>query len=108
MRNVLMITVVLVFAGMGLAAAQQTPGVDKRQKVQRARIKEGVNSGEVTRTEAVRLRAEQRHIRRAERRAKADGTVTPQEKARLHRKQNKASRDIRRQKNDDQKRPGSN
>ena len=86
----------------GVAAAQSTPTVDARQKAQRARIHDGVESGEVTGKEAARLRAEQRHVRRAERRAKADGQVTPAERAKLHRKQNKVSRDIRRQKNDAQ------
>jgi len=85
--------------------AQETPVVDQRQQNQRARIRGGVASGEVTRREAARLRAEQRHIRRTERRAKADGKVTRRERAKINRKQNRASRDIRRQKNDAQQRP---
>src|SRR5687767_6309790 len=87
------------------AQAQQTPGVDARQNNQRTRIREGVASGEVTRGEATKLRAEQGHVRRSERRAKADGEVTPRERAKLHRKQNKVSRDIRKQKTDNQDRP---
>lgn len=85
-------------------AQDNTPVVDKRQRKQQARIAQGVASGEVNRAEARRLRAEQRHIRRAERRAKADGEVTNRERARLQRKQNKANRDIRRQKHDGQDR----
>jgi hypothetical protein len=55
--------------------------------------------GEVTPGEATMLKGEQRHIRRLERRAKADGTITPREKLRLERKQNRASRHIHRAKN---------
>jgi hypothetical protein len=104
MKNIMFIAVFLMVLGTSAAMAQQTEGVDARQRVQRARIAQGVSSGEVTRSEARRLRAEQRHIRRVERRAKADGEVTRQEKAKITRKQNRASRDIRRQKHDGQDR----
>lgn len=77
---------------------------DKRQTVQRARIAEGVASGEVTRVEAKRLRTEQRVIRRTENRVEADGVVTRREQRKLTSLQNQASRDIRRQKNDIQTR----
>jgi hypothetical protein len=89
----------------GVIKAQSIPVVDERQQIQRARIREGVQSGEVTRPEARRLRTEQRHVRRTERRAKSDGEVTPQERTKIQRKQNRVSRDIRRQKHDAQNRP---
>ncbi|GEM_PF-1076956 len=75
---------------------------DKRQAVQKVRIAEGVASGEVTRMEAKRLRAEQRMIRRTESRIEADGIITRREQRKLTSLQNQASRDIRRQKNDAQ------
>lgn len=87
------------------AHAQSTPMADQREQSQRARINEGVASGEVTRAEAAKLRSEQRRIRRTERRAKADGRVTRRERANIQRKQNQSSRDIRRQKHDEQERP---
>jgi uncharacterized membrane protein YebE (DUF533 family) len=95
---------VIVFLTMVtvISYAQQTPVADQRQRNQQARIREGVVSGDLTRTETRRLRTEQRHIRRTERRAKADGTVTTQERRKIQRKQNRASRDIRRQKHDGQ------
>lgn len=83
-----------------IAYAQETPVADQRQRNQQARIREGVVAGDLTRAETKRLRAQQRHIRRTERRAKADGTVTAQERRTIQRKQNRASREIRRQKND--------
>jgi hypothetical protein len=108
MKSIMVLTSMLIIMTAGIVRAQQTPVVDERQQNQRTRIQQGVVSGEVTRPEAKRLRAEQRHIRRAERRAKADGEVTAQERAKLQRKQNKASRDIRRQKHDRQDRPRAN
>jgi hypothetical protein len=77
---------------------------DNRQAVQRARITNGVASGEVTRPEAHRLRTEQQVIRRTEARIEADGIVTRREHRKLTKLQNQASRDIRRQKHDGQSR----
>ncbi len=77
-------------------ASAATPRVDRREARQRARIHQGVVSGQLTRAEAVRLRAGQRHIQRLERRAKCDGVVTPRERARLERAQNHESRAIAR------------
>ncbi len=92
--------VVLMFVLTALTGfSQSTDRVDKRQVVQRARIADGRRDGEVTKREGTALRMEQRHIRRAERRAKSDGEVTRQEKRRLERKQDRASRHIRRAKN---------
>src|SRR5882762_1356017 len=79
-----------------------TPKVDVRKKEQRARIRQGRATGELTNKEAAGLNAQQRHIRRTERRAKADGTVTPSERKKLSREQNRVNRNIRRQKHDAQ------
>lgn len=103
--KIIVISTFFVLLFSTIACAQSTPLADKREQNQRARIRDGVESGEVTKPEAARLKAEQRHIRRTERRAKSDGQVTPRERAKIQRKQNKASRDIRRQKNDGQSRP---
>ena len=88
----------------GSALAQTTPVVTQRQENQKARIAEGVKSGELNRREAAKLRAEQHAIRAEKRMAKADGVVTHAERAKLHHDQNAASADIRKQKHDAQKR----
>ncbi len=80
-------------------AQERTPRVNTRQAAQQTRIAEGKASGELTKGETRALRAEQRHIRRSERRAKADGDVTAGERRRLERKQDRANRHIRRAKN---------
>lgn len=91
--------VLVALAGTSLAApartrSTNTPRVDRREAAQHARIHEGVKSGELTKAEARNLRHGQRHVRRMERRAKADGTVTPAERARLAAAQNHQSKKI--------------
>lgn len=91
------VAVSLMIAGSALAQTN-TPVVTQRQENQSARINEGVKSGELTKREAGKLRAEQRTIRAEKRMAKADGKVTAAERAQLKRDQNKASADIYRKK----------
>lgn len=93
-----LVLLLVTIAGFGQS---ETPRADRRQTAQRARIAEGRQDGEVTRKEGALLNAQQRHIRRSERRAKADGEVTPEEKRRLERKQDRASRNIRRAKHNE-------
>ena len=81
-----------------------TPRIDQREQNQRARIHNGVKSGELTRPEARRLAAGQMHVLRVEDRAKADGVVTSRERAHLLHEENQQSRRIYRQKHDAQDR----
>jgi hypothetical protein len=81
-----------------------TPVIDQRQANQEHRIEQGVQSGELTHKEAVRLEAQQYRIDKAEDRAKADGKVTRAERRQLQQKQNNASRNIHHQKHDRQHR----
>ena len=99
MKKHILIITLIGLSVVTLYAQDNTPRADVRQKVQRARIAEGRASGDLTTGEAAALNRQQRHIRRAERRAKADGTVTVAEKRKINRKQNRASRNIRRAKN---------
>jgi hypothetical protein len=81
-----------------------TPGIDKREANQRARIVDGVRSGELTRPETRRLMQGERKLHRLERRVKADGDVTARERARLHHGADRMSKRIYRQKHDRQDR----
>jgi len=78
--------------------------VDRREQAQRARIRQGVRSGELTRNETRRLAQQEARIRVAERKAKSDGEITKKEARKLDRVLDKASRNIHRQKNDRQDR----
>ncbi len=82
-------------AGSGSTA---TPGVAKRQVNQQARIKQGVNSGELTKGETRHLEKEEGKIQADKLEAKSDGKVTAAERSKLHHEENKASRDIYRKK----------
>ncbi len=89
---------------MAGAVSAGTPRIDHREHNQRARIQNGVASGELTRPETRRLMAGQAHVIRVEARAKSDGVVTSRERAHLHHETNQQSRRIYRQKHDAQDR----
>ena len=92
------------FAATGTSTTTSTPRVDRRQVAQHARIQQGVRSGELTKPEARNLRHGQRHVRRVERRAKADGVVTPRERAHMTAAQNHQSNKIYRKKHNNRTR----
>jgi uncharacterized membrane protein YebE (DUF533 family) len=100
---------VLIPAALFIAATAigqtATPVVTERQINQHERIKEGQQSGELTKPEARRLKMREAKIRHDKRAAKADGIVTPEERAKLNREQNRTSRAIHRQKHDEQTAP---
>jgi uncharacterized membrane protein YebE (DUF533 family) len=90
---------VLVFGCMVLAQ----PNINQRQRRnQQQRIGKGVQSGQLTPHETVRLEKDQQRIARNEAAAKSDGNFTPQERAKIQRELNHSSRDIYRQKHDNQ------
>ena len=95
----------LVLAGALGVSAAQAGTIDRREHHQRARLAQGVRSGELTHREAQRLRAEQAALRAEERlyRRTGDG-LSRWERRDLHRDLNRTSRDIRRQKHDGQDR----
>jgi hypothetical protein len=75
MKHVIIALLLMAFAGIAQAQTS-TPRIDKRQQNQRERIRQGAVRGELTRKETAHAVGDQRHIKRMERRAKADGTVT--------------------------------
>jgi uncharacterized protein YdeI (BOF family) len=80
-------------------------GVNERQQNQRDRIRQGVQSGELTGVEAARLRRQQSQIKLNEARARqSGGEFTPRERARIQRQLNRSSGSIYRQKHDRQDR----
>jgi len=75
-------------------APNASPGIDRREREQAQRIRQGLRDGSLTPQEARRLWAEQRRIHGAEARMNADGRLSPQERGRLNAMQNQANRDI--------------
>ena len=87
--------------GAGLALAKDPPA--ERQKRQQRRIGQGVNSGELTKKETLKLERNAARIHRSVVKDRHDGGVfTPRERAKAHRKLNRQSRAIYRQKHDSQ------
>ena len=101
MKKMIIITILVMIYGF-LFANQALAGViEKRSLKQRLRIRQGILSGELTRSEAKILRREQRRIRIVTERAWADGKLTRRERRRIKRMQNHASRHIYRLKHND-------
>jgi hypothetical protein len=90
--------------GLSAVSLAHTPGINRRERREQNRIRQGVRNGELTRREAERLRAEQFRIRAYEARSKSDGNLTRRERYRLDEMMDRASRDIYRQKHDNQDR----
>ena len=78
--------------------------VDRRQENQRARIRDGRESGALTRWESKKLRRDQKKISRTERRFERDGHLNKREQHILNKKQDRASRRIYQAKNNDRSR----
>ena len=96
MRVIALALMLTAFTAALASAHPAASRVDRRQAAQQSRIQHGARHGELTRGELRRLRAGQRHVRRAERMAKSDGVVTPRERAYLERLQDRQSRRIAR------------
>jgi hypothetical protein len=102
MKNLLSCALATLLACQALATFAQTPVINARQRDERARIRQGMRSGELTRTEAARLRGREASISAEKRAARADGFVTRGERRDIRRTENSTSRAIYRQKHDRQ------
>ena len=112
MKRGLKLSLLLALAGMFAAPAfaaakDRTPGVDRRERRQNRRIRQGVKSGELTKDETKQLRQGEKNIRQMERQAKSDGTVTQEERKELHKALNEESKEIYQEKHDADKRPNA-
>jgi len=93
--RVLMLTLAATLLAATIASAHSaTPRVDRREARQSWRLRQGVQSGQLTRGEARRLRFGQRQVRRMEFRSKRDGVVTQRERFRMENFQDRQSRHI--------------
>ena len=105
MKRLVSIVLSAVFVmSLSIVASAHTPYINRRERHEQQRIRQGIRNGELTRREAGRLEAQQARIRIAERFAKADGHVTGRERARIDYMLDRASRNIHRQKHDSQDR----
>lgn len=89
------LSIITVFADSAVARDR----VDRRQTRQAIRVREGRLDGDLSLREQHRLNQSRRIVRRAERRAEADGVVTKKEAAVVEGLQDARSRQIHRLKN---------
>ena len=85
-----------IICALGISAANAQ--VKKTAKHQHTRIKQGVKSGELTKSETKNLVRDQKEIRQDVKSAKSDGIVTGAEKKEIRKDQRQASREIHRKK----------
>jgi hypothetical protein len=86
-RLITTVTLAVILAGIAVPAAAQCPASrpQRREARQCLRIERGLRCDQLGRREARRLYVGQRHVRRMELRARADGRVTRGERLRIHR-----------------------
>ncbi len=104
--GLIIVSICFIF-GLTIAGSAQTetPGINKRQKNQQKRIRQGVKNGSITRGEFIKLQKGQKKTQKAKKRAKSDGEVTKKERLKIHRIENKNSRRIYRAKHNPKNRP---
>lgn len=103
-KNLFSVLAALALLSISYSASAQTatPGINARQRNERARIRQGVASGELNRAEAARMRGREAEIRHEKQAAKSDGVVTRDERQDIRKDERQASRAIYRQKHDGQ------
>jgi hypothetical protein len=99
LRNTILICTLALAAVPALAG---TPHLDQREAHQQQRVANGINSGELTPRETVRLERGEARLQHNEARAKADGVVTAKERVALNAEADHMSKRIYRQKHDAQ------
>ncbi len=102
MKNALVLAVLLA---LSFSAMAQDPvnRMNRRERQQLIRIRQGLAQGDLTSREAAQLLANHRTIRRAEFTARADGRVNRKEQMRLRRMQARANARIYWQRHDRQR-----
>ena len=97
----LIATSVLIATSAGALARTATHSeIEAREQRQLGEIEQGRQTGKITWTEGLKLRAEQRRIKAAEETAESDGRVSRTERVRLQGLQNQAYRNIEAEKHD--------
>jgi hypothetical protein len=82
-------------------AQTATPGVDKRQANQEARIQQCAESGSLTPKETAKLEKGQAKVETKKEKAQSDGVVTDKERAKLAKAQKKQSKKIHKAKHNE-------
>lgn len=101
MKNFFAIAILVSALAAPAALGQR---IENRKERQKARIAEGVKSGELTKKEAARIKARERDLNQQIREDRKDGGgMTALERAKIEKRQDNISKDIYKQKHDAQK-----
>lgn len=98
MKKILSISLILIL--LSAAASAQRPG----DKIRRQYVRQGFNSGQITRVERFELRKDVTRYKAAQRHARRDGVVTPLERRRIHQLKAETRRDAFRYKHNGRRR----
>jgi uncharacterized membrane protein YebE (DUF533 family) len=101
MKTIAMLAATAALATVALAMPASADIVHKRLQNQDHRIDMGVRNGDLTRGEAMLLRAQQMRIRALVWTAERDGKITARERNRILAMQDRASKRIRNERHDD-------
>ena len=93
-------SVLLATSASAFARTPSHSDIEAREQRQLGEIEQGRQSGAITWSEGLKLRAEQRRITAVEEAAEADGRVSRAERARLQGLQNQAYQNIESEKHD--------
>lgn len=100
MKWTLLVVAALVFSNVTYSQQKE----DMNFKGERARVKQGIKSGEITRREAAKIRQEKQDVRKAKQNAKADGVVTVEERKEVAKQDRQLDKTIKRTKHNNRRR----
>jgi len=101
MNKIALIATALIASTAAVSAAS----INDRQDYQASRIERGRETGKITWTEGLKLRAEQRRIANQEAAFRSDGYLSKSERRKIRYMQNDASEHIADEKSDARRRP---
>jgi hypothetical protein len=102
--NVKTIVAVAVFSAISATSYAQAAPASKVSTIKndKARIKQGIQSGQLTATEAARLAAQTKKLQEQKKEIKADSVVTTEERKEFRKDKKQLSKRIYKQKHDGQ------
>ncbi len=83
MKKIIIIAIAIFTLAANAGAQTVRTNENSNLKGERARVKEGIKNGTITKEEAKKIRKEAKDVKRANHRANADGVVTKREKAKI-------------------------
>jgi hypothetical protein len=103
MKKILILAIAIVTIAAS-ANAQRVANENNTIKDERIRVAQGVKNGTITKAEAKKIKCEAKDVKKAQRRANADGVVTNREKAKIAKQDRELDATIAKSKNNNRRR----